>query len=155
MSIGPAQQSVYSIRGIACIFAGIDLSQGFAEGDDVISYAADEDLYDAKVGADGTTVLYERNNNVIRPKIKLMQGSIANAALSSYTSLSRATPGGLPGAFSFTDPSTATNLFIPFALPVRIPDRKYGQAPNEIEWAFVGVEDALARFDGSAVTPII
>lgn len=151
MSSNTTQQSTWSIRQIVCNYGGADLSKGFADGDDVIAYASEEDLYDVKVGADGTSVLYEKNNNAVRPKIKFMQGSQANATLSSMQQLSRATPGGLPAPFYYNDPSTGTTVSIPFCLLARVPDRKFGVAPNEVEWVFIGIEDVGSRFDGAAL----
>jgi len=89
---------VYDVKAVTIAAGGIPLLAGFADGEVVrIERGA---FYATKRGADGQVTRYALNDKSAKIRVRLMQSSDANAVLSAFHELDKASSNGA-GIFPF------------------------------------------------------
>jgi len=84
---------IYDAKEISCIFAGINIESGFADGE-FIRIEQNEEDFQSIVGTDGSVTRFKTNNKSAKITIRLMQGSPSNAQLSALNRVDKAQPNG-------------------------------------------------------------
>lgn len=142
----------YNPDKVIAVIVGVPVSslKGYADGS-FIEYTQVSDDFADEAGTDGDvtrSILLDRRITI---KVKLMQSSAANAALSAVLAADRASPNGVAvGPTSITDLSGSSLLLCPKSWIVRAPDADYDKTAKVREWTIRGVmlDSAAGRLDG-------
>lgn len=102
--------TTYSAANVALSISGVPITSGYAEGEFVSVEMQSDDTSD-KVGADGEVGVAQTNDKRATIKIKLLQGSQGNDALTALRNLGMVEGGEIAiGTFSCTDLSSGVEL---------------------------------------------
>lgn len=128
--------TTYSADEVSVFFAGILLDSGFADGEFVSIEPAANDFV-SKVGADGEVARAKTNDRRANIKIKLLQTSLGNTALSQIRRLALAGVNGADvGVFEVVDRSSGVRLaHADKAWIAKAPTVGRGREVGEYEWA--------------------
>lgn len=123
----------YDANAIVIYFAGITIS-GFADGE-FYSIEATADAFDWVVGTDGEVAWSKTNDRRAIVTLKLLQTSIANAALSTIINTDRDAPNGAGvGSFLMQDLQGGTIVQAAQARIMRHPDASLDRTAKPREW---------------------
>lgn len=137
---------IYNAKEITCVFAGLDIDSGFADGD-FISIEQSEDDFGTMVGADGEIVRFQTNNQLCTILITLLQTSEGNTKLTVVNNLDKSSGNGAGvGPLLIRDRlGLALHMFSKawIAAPPRV---VYSKGAQGREWKLQG--ETTKRFDG-------
>ena len=137
---------VYDADQISMVVIGIPIVGGYAD-DEFCTIEQNEADFVTKVGTDGEVTRSKTNNRSATVKIKLMQSSDSNAALSTISNLDRSVPnGGGVGPLLIRDRQGTTLYTAAKCWIEKAPDATFARAAGPREWT-IGVAN-LVRFDG-------
>jgi len=122
----------YDARNVHVIVGGVPMS-GFAD-ETFVSIAAENDLYEKSVGADGDVSRSRRNDDTGVLTLTLKQTSQSNDVLSALLAADRAGNGGLVDVLVQESGSGRTIVFAQAAWIKRYPNLVYGPNVENREW---------------------
>lgn len=122
------------------VFAGRRLNEGLGDGT-WAEVTPEAELYNVKVGVDGTVVRTPVYNALGTVKLTLMYTSAVNQFLSNLVAQDRLSRnqglgGSSVGAFSIIDRGGATLIFASKAWPKKLPSVTFSAEPETCDWEF-------------------
>lgn len=138
---------VYDSDQVSLVFMGIPIDSGYAEGSFLTIEQSEQD-FEVKVGTDGEVTRSKTNNRHATIKVKLMQTSSGNTALSALNNLDVATPGGAGVGPMLIRDRQGTSLYTAGKCWIaKPPDVDFDRSATSREWTLECAN--LIRFDGS------
>ena len=105
---------------------------GFQDGD-AIEFSFNDDLYEKKVGADGSVTRAAKNDRTAQVTLNLLYTSEANTVLNDLLKADRSDGSGAKSLL-VEDTSGAFRFFAPEAWVMKHPDFSMGQETPALEW---------------------
>lgn len=121
----------YDLKDVICTY-GPHRFKGFDEGS-AITLTPVEDIYKAKVGADGETTRSRTNNNNYEASIKLMGNSSIHLQMINTTFRNSAL-NGVTFPFQLVSIATGETYTCANAYVTRLPDAEFAQEMTAREW---------------------
>ncbi len=137
---------IYDADQVSLSFMGVPIDSGYADGEFVTVEQSEQD-FTAKIGTDGEVTRSKTNNRHAVIKVKLMQSSSGNAALSAINNLDVATPGGAGVGPMLIRDRKGTSLYTASKCWIaKPPDVSFDREATSREWQLECAN--LVRFDG-------
>jgi Protein of unknown function (DUF3277) len=137
---------VYDANQVSMIFMGIPITSGYEDGEFLTIEQTMAD-FEVVTGTDGSVTRYRTNNRHATIKVKLMQSSSGNAALSVINTLDISTPGGAGIGPMLIRDRQGTSIYTASKCWVaKPPDVKFDRKPVAREWILECAD--LVRLDG-------
>lgn len=128
------------------VFMGVPISSGLADGE-FLTVIQTENDFEEVVGTDGETTRSKTNNHNADIKVRLMQTSDGNAALSAINNLDKSQPNGAGiGAMLIRDRQGTTLFTASKCWIKKPPEASFDRKAKEREW-LLHCSD-LTRLDG-------
>ena len=124
----------FSFKNCSVTFGGLILV-GFADGDNVVEIAQNQEAFSLMVGAKGDTTRTQTSDESARITINLLQNSQSNKDLEAIHLADKLTGAGiLP--LQIVNLDDDTTYFAPSAWIIQAPQITLGQNPNAVPWVF-------------------
>lgn len=137
---------VYDADQVVMVFMGIPISSGYADGE-FLTIEQEAQDFETKVGTDGEVTRSKTNNRHAIIKVKLMQSSDGNAALSAINNVDIAASGGLGiGPMLIKDLQGTTLYTAAKCWIAKPPDVSFDRTATAREWTLECAQ--LLRLDG-------
>lgn len=137
---------VYDADQVVMVFMGIPISSGYADGE-FLTIEQEAQDFETKVGTDGEVTRSKTNNRHAIIKVKLMQSSDGNEALSAINNVDIAASGGLGiGPMLIKDLQGTTLYTAAKCWIARPPDVSFDRTATAREWTLECAQ--LLRLDG-------
>lgn len=138
---------VYDADQVSLVFMGIPIESGYADGEFLTIEQSAQD-FDVVVGTDGEVTRSKTNNRHAVIKVKLMQSSSGNTALSALNNLDVLTPGGAGVGPMLVRDRQGTSLYTASKCWIaKPPDVSFDRTATSREWTLECAN--LVRLDGS------
>lgn len=137
---------VYDANQVSMVFMGIPITSGYDDGE-FLTIEQEMADFEKVVGTDGEVTRYKTNNRSATIKLKLMQSSAGNAALSVLNTLDISTPGGAGIGPMLIRDRQGTSIYTASKCWIsKPPDVKFDRKPTAREWTLECSD--LVRLDG-------
>ena len=137
---------VYDADQVSMVFMNVPISSGLADGE-FLTISQDEDDFLTVTGTDGDTTRSKSNNRNADIKVRLMQSSDGNAALSAINNLDKNAPNGAGIGSMFIRDRQGTSLYTAAHCWVKKPpEPTFDRKAKEREWTLHCSD--LVRLDG-------
>ncbi len=124
----------FNPKEVTLIVAGILADEGFGE-DSFVKVTYNAELWDTKVGADGSVTRVRTNDNTAAVEITLMQTSIVNVRFSALVALDLLGSNGAGvGPFLLKDEGGSTIIESSACWIQKLPDVDLGKSAKERTW---------------------
>lgn len=137
---------IYDSKAVSMIFAGILVDGGYDE-DEFLTIEQSENDFVTVIGADGEVTRSKTNNGHAVIKVKLMQSSGANPALSALNNLDKLAGNGAGVGPMLIRDQQGTSIYTAAKCWIaKPPDVAFGKTAKPREWTFEC--ENLIRLDG-------
>ena len=137
---------IYDADQISLVFMGIPINSGYADGEFLTIEQESNDFNDV-VGTDGEVTRSNSKDLRATIKVKLMQTSDGNAALSALNNLDKVTPGGAGVGPMMIKDRQGTSLYTASKCWIqKAPDVTFDRTATSREWTLRCAD--LTRIDG-------
>jgi hypothetical protein len=138
---------VFDADQVTMAFMGIPISSGYADGE-FLTIEQEAQDFEVKVGTDGEVTRSKTNNRHAIIKVKLMQTSTGNAALSALNNIDVATSNGAGVGPMLIKDLQGTTLYVASKCWIaKPPDVSMDRTATPREWTLECAN--LVRLDGS------
>jgi hypothetical protein len=137
---------IYDANQVSMVFMNIPIVSGYDDGEFLTIELPVQD-FEVVTGTDGENTRYATNNRHAIIKLKLMQSSSGNAALSAILNIDKSTPGGAGVGPMLVRDRQGTSIYTASKCWIaKPPDVKFDRKPGPREWILECGD--LVRLDG-------
>ncbi len=141
-----ANTKIYDSNQVALVFMGIPINSGYADGEFLTIEQESQD-FNVVVGTDGEVTRSKSNNRHAVIKLKLMQSSDGNAALSALNNIDMLANGGAGVGPMLIKDNQGNSLYAASKCWIaKPPDVSFDRTAGSREWTLEC--SFLQRFDG-------